>query len=79
MDKILGEAWLFSGDFAPKGTVFARGQLLPTSQYPSFFSILGVRYGGDGTQNFGVPDLQGLEPEGVNYLICAFGNFPTRE
>lgn len=76
--KVIGEVWLFGGNFAPQGTVFARGQLLVISQYTWLFSVLGTWYGGDGRTNFGVPDLRGLEPEGVSYVICARGIVPNR-
>ena len=76
--KVIGEVWLFGGNFAPQGTVFARGQLLEIDPYISLFSVLGTWYGGDGRINFGVPDLRGLEPEGVSYVICARGIFPDR-
>jgi len=37
----------------------AQGQLLPTSQDSALFSILGTTYGGNGTQNFQLPNLAG--------------------
>jgi Phage Tail Collar Domain len=76
--KVVGEVWLFSGNFEPEGTVFARGQLLEILQYPSLYPVIYTTYGGDGRTNFAVPDLQGLEPEGVNYVICVNGVVPTR-
>jgi hypothetical protein len=76
--KLIGEVWLFAGSFAPQGTVFARGQLLEIDDYSSLYSVLGTWYGGDGRTNFGVPDLRGLEPEGVSYVICAGGIYPSR-
>jgi hypothetical protein len=76
--KVIGEAWLFGGNFEPEGTIFARGQLLNISQYPNLFSVFYTNYGGDGRTNFGIPDLQGLEPEGVNYVVCVGGTYPTR-
>ena len=74
--KVLGETWLFAGINAPRSTAFAHGQLLAISQNNALFSILGTIYGGDGRTTFGLPDLRGLEPEGVNYVICLFGLFP---
>lgn len=76
--KVIGEAWLFGGNFEPEGTVFARGQLLDIAQYIDLYSVFTTIYGGDGRINFGIPDLQGLEPEGVNYVVCVGGTYPTR-
>jgi len=76
--KVIGEAWLFGGNFEPEGTVFARGQLLNISQYPNLYSVFYTTYGGDGRTNFGIPDLQGLEPEAVNYVVCVGGTYPNR-
>jgi microcystin-dependent protein len=36
-----------------------QGQILPIQQYTALFSLLGVNFGGNGTSNFGLPDLQG--------------------
>jgi hypothetical protein len=79
----LGQVVLFGGDFAPQGTLPARGQLLPVSQNVALFSIYGARFGGDGQNNFALPDLSGAEPKGqggqpVGYLVCLVGDFPVR-
>jgi hypothetical protein len=76
--KVVGEVWLFGGNFEPEGSIFANGQLLDIEDYPFLFSVMGTSYGGDGRSNFGVPDLLGLEPEGVRYVVCAVGPFPDR-
>lgn len=74
----IAEVSLFAGNFAPRETAFTHGQLLPISTNTALFSILGTMYGGDGETTFGLPDLRGLEPEGVNYVICLQGIFPSR-
>src|SRR5215472_12078168 len=50
---------LFAGNFAPRGWAFCNGQLLSISQNTALFAILGTTYGGNGTTNFGLPNLQG--------------------
>ena len=60
----LGAIFLFAGNFAPRGYMFCQGQLLPISQYAALFAILGTTYGGNGTSNFGLPDLRGRSPVG---------------
>lgn len=49
-------------NFAPSGWAFCDGRLLPLSQNTALFSLLGTTYGGNGSQNFALPDLQGRMP-----------------
>jgi microcystin-dependent protein len=49
-------------NFAPRGWAFCNGQLIPISQNTALFSLLGTTYGGNGTTNFGLPNLQGRTP-----------------
>ena len=53
---------MFGGNFAPRGYAFCNGQLLSISQNTALFSILGTTYGGNGTTNFALPNLQGRVP-----------------
>ena len=76
--KFLGEVWLFAGNFAPRGTLPAHGQLISIRDNDILFSLLGTTYGGDGRISFGLPDMRGLEPAGVNYVICMAGTYPSR-
>jgi microcystin-dependent protein len=61
-DPYLSELRIFSFNFAPKGWAQCNGQLLAISQNQALFSLLGVNYGGNGTTNFALPDLQGRVP-----------------
>lgn len=56
----------------------ADGRVLPISVYTELFSILGTRFGGNGTFNFAVPDLRPFTPQGLQYSICIAGSFPSR-
>ena len=58
-EPFLGEIRLFTGAFVPRGWAPCDGRMLPIAQYQALFSILGVNYGGDGRQSFGLPDLRG--------------------
>ncbi len=62
VEGFIGEVALFAGNFAPRGWALANGQLLPIAQNTALFSILGTTYGGDGRNNFGLPDLRGRIP-----------------
>jgi len=69
----LGEVKLVSFDFAPKGWAFCNGQLLPINQNQALFSILGTTYGGNGTTNFALPNLQGRVPVHASGGTTALG------
>jgi microcystin-dependent protein len=58
-DYFLGEIRIVPFNFAPNGWAFCNGQILPISQNTALFSLLGTYYGGNGTSNFGLPNLQG--------------------
>ncbi len=58
----LSEIKIVSFGFAPKGWAFANGQLLPINQNQALFSLMGTTYGGNGTQTFQLPNLQGSVP-----------------
>jgi len=64
-NPFLGEIRAFSFAFAPRGWALCNGQLLPISQNAALFSLLGTTYGGNGTQNFALPNLQGRVSNGV--------------
>jgi microcystin-dependent protein len=63
-EPFLGQITVFPYNFAPHGWADCAGQLLPISQYSALFSLLGVQYGGNGTSNFALPNLQGRVPVG---------------
>lgn len=84
-DCLLGEVKLFSNNIIPKGFLPTEGQTLQINQYDTLYSVIGIRYGGDGISTFKLPDLRNVEPthrtpEGievdVNYAICVIGTFP---
>ncbi len=62
---LIGEIRLFAGNFAPSGWALCNGQVLPISQYTALFSVIGTYYGGNGTTNFALPNLQGRNPVGI--------------
>jgi microcystin-dependent protein len=66
MDPYIGQIILWSASFAPVGWAFCDGSLLQIAQNQALFSIIGTTYGGDGRTTFGIPDLRGRVPVGVN-------------
>jgi microcystin-dependent protein len=61
-EPFLGELRIFSFGFPPRGWALSNGQLLPISQNQALFSLMGTTYGGNGTVNFGLPDLRSRVP-----------------
>ena len=61
-NPFLAEIRIFTGNFAPKGWALCDGQLMAISQNTALFSLLGTTYGGNGTSNFALPNLQGCAP-----------------
>jgi microcystin-dependent protein len=56
-DQFVGEIRIFPFNFAPQGWALCQGQLLPIAQNTALFSLLGTNYGGNGTTNFALPNL----------------------
>jgi microcystin-dependent protein len=63
-EPYIGELALYPYNFAPKYWLPCNGQLLPIQQYSALFSLLGTTYGGNGTTNFALPNLQSASPVG---------------
>jgi len=82
--RYLGSISLVPYNFAPQGSAFCDGSLLPISQYTALFSLLGTTYGGDGQSTFALPDLRGRVAIGMgqspgtsNYVIGQSGGEET--
>jgi len=83
-EPFLGQLSLVGFNFAPIGWSLAQGQTLPISSYAALFSLLGTYYGGNGTSNFQLPNLQGNVAVGYgqgsglsNYVIGQSGGSST--
>lgn len=61
-DPYIGEIRLFGGNFAPAGWALCDGRLLDISNNSALYSLIGTAYGGDGVNNFAVPDLRSRVP-----------------
>jgi microcystin-dependent protein len=53
---------MVSWSFAAKGWAMANGQLLPINQNQALFALLGTYYGGNGSTNFALPNIQSRTP-----------------
>jgi microcystin-dependent protein len=61
-DQFLAEIRMFSFGFAPRGWALCNGQIMAIQQNTALFSLLGTTFGGNGTSNFGLPNLMGSIP-----------------
>ncbi len=60
----IGQIMMTGFNFAPRFWAQCNGQLLPIQQNQALFSLLGTQYGGNGTTNFALPNLQSRTPVG---------------
>ncbi|MBV8516253.1 MAG: phage tail protein [Acidobacteria bacterium] len=64
MEPFIAEIRIMPYSFAPDGWAMCEGQLLRIAQHNALFSIIGMQFGGDGRDTFGLPDLRGAVPIG---------------
>ena len=64
MSPFVGEIRIFCGNFAPAQWALCNGQIMAISQNTQLFSLLGTQFGGNGTSNFALPNLQDSIPVG---------------
>lgn len=62
MEPFVAEIRAFAFGITPRGWLPCEGQLLPITQNVALYSVLGRTYGGDGVNNFALPDLRGRVP-----------------
>ena len=64
-NPFIGQLSLVGFNFAPLNWALAAGQTLQISSNTALFSLLGTMYGGNGTSNFMLPNLQSAVAIGV--------------
>ncbi len=78
----VGEVVLDAGAVYANNWLPADGRTIPISGNTALFSLVGITYGGNGTTNFGLPNLSYLDPHSQGssaapqYIICVSGTFP---
>ena len=76
----IGSIVLAGLNFAPTGWALCEGQIMPINQNQALFALIGTTYGGDGRTTFALPKLNGSAlQQGLNYIICIYGVFPSRQ
>ncbi len=61
-NNYIGEIRLFTGNNPPFGWAFCNGQVLTVAGNTVLFGLIGTTYGGDGVNNFALPDLRDRVP-----------------
>lgn len=61
-EPFIGEIRIFTYNFAPKNWAYCDGQLISVNLNPALYSILSNYYGGDGYNQFALPNLKGRAP-----------------
>lgn len=69
MQPFLGQISVFGFNYAPLNWALCQGQIVPISQNTQLFSLLGTRFGGNGTTTFALPNLQGHVAIGQGQLV----------
>jgi len=78
MEYFIGMVMLVPYTYLPDGWVACTGTLLPIADHDALYVLIGTTYGGNGSTNFAVPNLQNICPVGMMYIICTVGLFPTQ-
>ncbi|KOY83799.1 tail fiber protein [Lysinibacillus macroides] len=59
MDAFIGTILPWSTDWAPRGWFLCQGQELQIREHAALYAIVGLKYGGNGSTTFKLPDLRG--------------------
>jgi microcystin-dependent protein len=65
MEPFIAQIMQVGFSFAPANWAIAAGQILNISQNAALFSLIGTTFGGNGTSNFQLPNLQSRVAVGV--------------
>lgn len=82
-EPFIGEIAVFGFDYAPRDWARCDGGLVPVSQNPALYALLGTQFGGNGTTNFAYPDFRGRAPvhsdprDPYTYRIGTFGGLES--
>jgi microcystin-dependent protein len=76
----IGSIMTAAFNFPPNGYALCNGQLLAINSNAALFSLLGTYFGGNGTNNFALPNLEGrlaLGAQGGSYTLGQTGGSDT--
>jgi microcystin-dependent protein len=79
MEPFLGQISLFSLNFAPSGWLLCDGSTRSISVYQPLYSLIGTKFGGNGSTTFCLPNLNASNLFGMaKYYIAYQGMYPER-
>lgn len=70
MENLVGEIKMWVGSNAPQNFMFCNGELLNIIDYQQLFDVMGNQFGGDGVENFALPNIN---DGNISYIICIAG------
>jgi microcystin-dependent protein len=73
---LIGQTLISAFSHNTRGMLECAGQSLSTAQYRLLETLMGTRFGGDGKNNFNLPDLRSKAPAKCSYMMAAQGLFP---
>lgn len=66
-EVFIGQIMMTAFGYPQKSFAQCNGQLIPLRQNQALFALLGTNYGGDGINNFALPDLRSRTPIGGGF------------
>jgi len=64
-EPFVGEVRYYGGATAPHGWALCNGHILKISEHTALFSLIGTKFGGNGSTEFALPDFRGRLPVGA--------------
>ena len=86
-DDYVGSITEFAGWRSVRGYYLCSGQPISIKDHEALFAIIGTKYGGNGRDNFNLPDLRPVDAKGNRIdwkdysgpckMICVNGQWPN--
>jgi len=76
MEVFIGTIMPFPYNFVPYGWLACVGQLLPIQSYSALYALIGTAYGGNGTTNFALPNLNNFGTGTPARVVAGQGQGP---
>ena len=78
-EMFIGQIVMFPFPYDTSGFMRCDGRILQINQYNALFSLIGTNYGGNGVNDFKIPDMRKMSPnKNIWYHIYTFGILPSR-
>lgn len=77
MELFIGQIILVPYSSVPDGSLPCDGRQIAIASEESLFSLIGFKFGGNGSTTFALPDLRSITPPYMIYAIITLGIYPT--